>query len=159
MGKIVSVNISEEKHVIKKPVEEAELIPGKGISGDAHFGFGKRQVSLLKVESIERQRSELERKVEKEGANSGDTKPVEIVPGVYAENLTTGGLALEECKLGDLIKVGDGIKLRVTKIGKECHTKCDIYYAAGDCIMPGEGIFCEVLEGGAVRSGDEIERC
>jgi len=159
MGKIVSVNISSKKHVVKRPVDKAELVPGKGMAGDAHFGFGKRQVSLLKYESIEKQRKELARKSGKNGAEPGGVKPADLLPGVYAENLTTSGLALEQCRLGDELKVGDGIRLMVTKIGKECHTKCDIYYAVGDCVMPKEGIFCEVLEGGTVRPGDEIERC
>lgn len=159
MGKIVSVNISGQKHVIKKPVEEAELVPGKGIAGDAHFGFGKRQVSLLKYESIEKQRKELISKSEKNGAAPNGIKPGDLLPGVYAENLTTSGLALEKLKPGDEIKAGDNVRLRVTKIGKECHTRCDIYYTVGDCIMPKEGVFCEVLEGGIVRPGDEIERC
>ena len=32
--------------------------------------------------------------------------------------------------------------------GKVCHKKCAIYYLAGDCIFPREGIFFEVVTGG-----------
>jgi MOSC domain-containing protein YiiM len=46
--------------------------------------------------------------------------------------------------------------LRVTQIGKECHTRCAIYYQAGDCVMPKEGIFAEVVTEGEVKVGDEI---
>ena len=45
----------------------------------------------------------------------------------------------------------------MTQIGKECHAHCAIYHQVGDCIMPREGVFEIVLEGGEVRPGDEIE--
>ena len=44
----------------------------------------------------------------------------------------------------------------MTQIGKVCHTRCAIYYQAGDCVMPKEGIFAQVLEGGGIKVGDEI---
>jgi MOSC domain-containing protein YiiM len=45
----------------------------------------------------------------------------------------------------------------LTRIGKECHERCAIYYQAGDCVMPREGIFCKVLKGGLVQVGAELE--
>jgi MOSC domain-containing protein YiiM len=50
------------------------------------------------------------------------------------------------------------VRLRVTQIGKECHTRCAIFKIAGECIMPELGIFCEVLGGGTVKAGDRIEK-
>ena len=47
--------------------------------------------------------------------------------------------------------------LKITQIGKVCHDKCAIYYQAGDCVMPREGVFAEVLTGGTVKPGDAIE--
>jgi len=47
--------------------------------------------------------------------------------------------------------------MKVTQIGKECHTRCAIFTQVGDCVMPKEGIFTEVIEGGEVGVGDEIE--
>lgn len=46
--------------------------------------------------------------------------------------------------------------LEITQIGKECHDRCAIYHQAGDCVMPREGVFAVVLEGGMVKTGDEI---
>jgi MOSC domain-containing protein YiiM len=43
------------------------------------------------------------------------------------------------------------------QIGKECHAPCDIYHQAGDCVMPKEGIFAQVLERGIVKPGDGID--
>lgn len=159
MGRIVSINVSDRKRVPKKPVEEAELVVGMGLAGDAHAAPGDRQVSLLMVESIDRAREVAEQR-ERQGAAEGEKVDATIlVPGVYAENLTTGGIDLSALGMGDEVKVGESIRLRVSKIGKECHTKCAIYNLVGDCVMPREGIFCEVLEGGSIRKGDSIERC
>ena len=149
-GTIVSINISRKKGQAKRPVPEALIIAGEGIREDAHRGFGHRQVSLLMMESIQEQAARLGR-----GPETG------IGPGAYAENLTTGGIDLKNLKIGDelLVRAKDGnVRLRVSQIGKECHTKCAIYKIAGDCIMPTLGIFCKVLEGGTVRTGDRIEK-
>jgi MOSC domain-containing protein YiiM len=146
-GTIVSVNTSRKKGQIKTPVPSAELVTGKGIAGDAHLGFAHRQVSLLMIEDIEEQRSRLA---------AGSSVP--LGPGAFAENLTTGGIDLGALAIGDALVVGDGIRMRVTQIGKECHTKCAVFHLTGDCIMPVRGIFCEVLAGGTVRAGDIIEK-
>ena len=149
-GAIVSINISRKKGQAKTPVEEALLIAGEGIGQDAHRGFGHRQVSLLMLESIEEQKARL-----------GDAPGLAIGPGAYAENLTTRGLDLKDVKVGDEILVrgrSGTVRLRVSQIGKECHTRCAIFKIAGDCIMPVRGVFCEVVEGGVVRAGDRIEK-
>jgi molybdopterin adenylyltransferase len=149
-GTIVSINISPKKGQTKTPVARAEIIRGEGIRDDAHRLFGHRQVSLLMLESIEAQKARL-----------GAGARVEIGPGAFAENLTTRGINLTGLKIGDeLVVRGEegAVRLRVTQIGKECHTKCAVYRLTGDCIMPGLGIFCEVLAGGTVRAGDPIEK-
>ena len=140
-GTVVSVNISERKTVRKKPVESCKLLEEHGFETDAHAGDWHRQVSLLALESIE--------KMQKMG--------LEVVPGDFAENITTEKIELVTLPIGTKMTIGDGILLEVTQIGKVCHTKCAIYYQAGDCIMPKEGIFARVLKGGEVKVGDEIE--
>ena len=45
----------------------------------------------------------------------------------------------------------------MTQIGKECHNRCAIFYQAGDCVMPKEGIFARVLRGGTVTAGTVVE--
>ncbi len=147
-GRIVSINISRKKGQAKTPVPEAEVIAGEGIIDDAHRAFGHRQVSLLMLEMIEEQ-----------AARIGDAGTIEIGPGAFAENFTTQGIELRELKVGDELVVGGGrVRLKITQIGKECHTRCAIYKLTGDCIMPELGVFCEVLEGGTVRAGDLIEK-
>jgi len=158
MGKIFSINTSSKKRVPKTPVDEAELIPGRGLADDAHATPGDRQVSLLMMESIRRQREAIEQGSGHDPEKGKGVDAARLVPGIYAENLTTSGIDLPALKIGDRLKVGEEVRLRVSKIGKECHTKCAIYNLVGDCVMPREGIFCEVLAGGRIRVGDHIER-
>lgn len=139
MAHVIAVCISENKGERKKPVEAVEVRENHGIVGDAHAGEWHRQVSLLASESIDKMR--------KLGldVNSGD----------FAENITTSGIDLVSLPLGTRLHVGETL-LEVTQIGKECHTRCAIYYQAGDCVMPKEGIFARVITGGMVRPGDEV---
>ncbi len=146
-GTIVSVNTSVKKGQIKRPVASVEIRAGRGIEGDAHQDFGHRQVSLLAIEDIEEQK-------ERTGGGSG----VALGPGAFAENLTTRGIDLGALAIGDELVVAGRVRLRVSQIGKECHTKCAVFHLTGDCIMPARGIFCEVLAGGPVRPGDSVEK-
>jgi len=140
-GKIVSLNISEKKGVRKKPVKEVSLKTEFGIEGDAHASSAwHRQVSLLALESIKKMQD----------------KGLDVKPGDFAENITTEGIDLVSLPVGTQLTIGEGIKLEVSQIGKECHTRCSIYYQAGDCVMPKEGIFVRVLSGGVVKEGDQI---
>jgi MOSC domain-containing protein YiiM len=139
-GKVLAVNISEEKGTKKTNVQACTLVKDFGLKGDAHGGPWHRQVSLLANESVE--------KMKVKGLNVGY--------GDFAENITTEGINLVSLPIGTEIRIGNFIVLRVTQIGKECHERCAIYYQAGDCVMPREGIFAEVITEGEVKVGDEI---
>lgn len=138
-GKVLSVNSSLEKGVVKQPLDEAEFVAGHGVAGDAHAGDWHRQVSLLAIESY--------RKME-------DNHPAFAI-GSFAENLTTEGIVLYELPIGTILEIGETLQ-RVTQIGKACHKGCAIKQTVGDCVMPREGIFTEVLQGGLIRPGDTI---
>lgn len=140
VGTIVAVCTSKHKGQRKQNVGVANLLVGLGLENDAHAGFKHRQVSLLALESIEKMRQ----------------KGLDVHPGDFAENLTVAGLDLVALPVGTRLKVGNAV-LEVSQIGKECHTRCAIYYQAGDCVMPKEGIFAIVIEGGRVAVGDTLE--
>lgn len=138
-GKIKAISVSKEKGQKKKNIASALLKQDFGIIGDAHAG-SERQVSLLAEESIERMKQ----------------KGLKVSAGDFAENITTQGLDLLELKIGAKIKIGKDAVLEVSQIGKVCHTRCNIYYQAGDCVMPREGIFAKVVKAGEIKVGDEI---
>ncbi|MCX6243370.1 MAG: molybdopterin-binding protein [Bacteroidetes bacterium] len=137
---IRSVNISEKKGTIKHPVDSIRLTE-TGVECDAHSGAWNRQVSLLGMESI--------RKFEQEAGRK-------VLPGEFAENITTEGIELWKLRPLDRFTCGN-VELEVTQIGKECHgTSCAIFKEVGNCVMPKEGIFCRVVTPGIIKPGDEL---
>ena len=138
-ARVLSVNVSPGKGERKKPVERVVLREEHGIEADGHAGPWHRQVSLLAQESIDKMVA----------------KGLDVGPGDFAENLTTSGIDLLSLPVGSRIEVGPAL-LEITQLGKICHDRCAIYYQAGDCVMPREGIFARVIHGGDVSTGDAI---
>lgn len=140
MAKVISVNISQRKGEQKHPVDEIQLRVQHGIVGDAHAGNWHRQISLLAEESVDTMRADC---------------PIELNPGVFAENINTVGVDLKHLPVGTHLRIGK-TEVEVTQIGKGCHSDCAIKKAVGRCVMPTEGIFAVVVTEGTVRAGDEI---
>lgn len=138
---IRAVCISGKKGEQKHPVDEVELQPQHGIVGDAHAGNWHRQVSLLAQKSVDK----LQERV-----------TLRLIPGAFAENILCDGIELAKLPIGTKLRIGSAL-CEVTQIGKECHADCAIRRQAGDCVMPREGIFAIVLEGGTARAGDTVE--
>ncbi|MFC1884788.1 MOSC domain-containing protein [Thermodesulfobacteriota bacterium] len=137
---IVSIATSTKKGTRKVQIKEGLLIEGHGLKGDAHAGPWHRQVSFLAAESIDESRR----------------RGLDVTFGDFAENIATSGVGWRNFPVGVRLKLGESAVVEITQIGKECHNKCAIYYKAGDCIMPREGIFAKVIKGGAIKKGDEI---
>lgn len=142
-GEVVAVCISERKGTVKHEVDEITLIDDYGVENDAHAKTPNRQVSLLGVESVEK----LEQKVNYKFAH-----------GAFAENILTKGIELFTIPVGTKFVIGN-TKCELTQIGKKCHNDCEIKRQTGDCVMPREGVFVKVLEGGTIKKGDIIEVC
>ena len=139
---LLSICTSARKGHSKTPVGRVRLIARHGIEGDAHAGPWHRQLSLLALGDIEYMRSR-------------------GLPGLrfgsFAENMVIGGLDFERLGPGSRLRIGDGAEIRITQIGKECHTACAIKAQVGECIMPTRGLFAEVLCGGEIATGDRVE--
>jgi len=141
MANVIAVCSSRKKSTRKKVIAEGILKENYGLIGDAHADCcTHRQVSLLAMESIDKMRA----------------VGLKVGPGDFAENITTYGIDLVSLPIGTMLSIGEAAVLVVTQIGKECHTPCAIYRQAGDCVMPREGIFAEVVRGGVLKGGDMI---
>lgn len=138
--KIISIAVSKKKGTRKIPVEEGLLIQNYGLEGDAHAGPWHRQVSFLASENIEKARK----------------RGLDVNFGDFAENIATSGIDWKKLAVGTRLRLGESALVEITQIGKECHNRCAIYYLVGDCIMPKEGVFARVLEGGRICCGDLI---
>ena len=140
-GTILAVCVSKEKGTQKENVGSGEIKANYGLEGDAHSGPWHRQVSLLANESIEKMRE----------------MGLELGYGDFGENIVTQGIDLLTLGVGSQLRLGDSVIGEITQIGKVCHDRCAIYYKTGDCIMPREGIFIQILTGGKVSVGDTVE--
>jgi len=141
-AKVIAVCTSPVTGTKKENVMQGILMENYGLLGDGHAETQThRQLSLLAVESIQKMRD----------------LGLEVNPGDFAENITTQGMELSELKVGTKLSLGTKSVLEVTQIGKECHSPCEIGRSAGQCIMPTDGIFCIVLEGGKIKVGDELK--
>ena len=141
VARIIAVCKSKGKGTSKEPIVEGVLKQDYGLIGDAHADCGThRQVSLLAMESINKIRG----------------LGFDVGPGDFAENITTEGMDIVSVPVGTRISVGEEATLEITQIGKECHIGCDIYQKIGKCIMPQEGVFARVIQGGLVKPGDTI---
>ena len=141
MAHVEAVCLSHKKGIVKKEQQQVEMRENWGIDGDAHAGDWHRQVSLLAGESID---------------NVKEILPT-LKNGAFAENIITRGIDLNGLQVGNRLQIGEQVVLEITQIGKECHNSgCAIKKATGDCIMPREGIFARVVNGGAVTKDDTI---
>ena len=137
MGKILAICTSPQRGTVKTAVPSAVLTPEWGIVGDAHGGNWHRQVSLLSAEKIEAFR-----------------KKIWVDYGAFGENLVIEGFNFRALPVTSRFAIGD-VVLEMTQIGKECHNDCVIKQQTGECIMPREGVFARVLQGGKIHVGDE----
>ena len=141
VGKVRAICISEERGVEKKEVESAVLVEGEGIKGDAHAGKWHRQVSILSGGRVD----------------EFNRKGADVNNGAFGENLLLDGIDCVYLPVGTVLTIGDeGVQIRVTQKGKECHTHCRIYKRMGECIMPHQGVFTEVIKGGSIKKGDQV---
>ena len=163
-GTVIGVFRKEDYSFSKDAQEELTLVKGKGVEGDAHFGAlvkhrsrvarnpnqpNLRQVHLLPIELFE----ELE------------NKGYSVNPGELGENITTRGIDLIELPLGTLLQIGKDVSLQVTGLRDPCYQIDDfkkgllskVVYSddEGNLILKA-GIMTVVLEGGRIKSNDEI---
>ena len=138
-GLIKAVCIGEAKGTVKRPVAEARLVANFGLEGDAHAGRWHRQVSLLSAEQVE----------------AFNARGGAAAVGDFGENILVSGLDLRKLPVGSLLRAGE-VVLKLSQIGKECHSHCEIFQRVGDCIMPREGVFATVERGGVLCAGMEL---
>ncbi len=138
-GTVKAICISPARGTEKRPVEKGVFIEGYGIEHDAHAGNWHRQVSLLSYDKV--------LDFNQKGAN--------VTDGDFGENILAEGIDFKHLPVGTVLKAGT-VTLRMTQIGKDCHSHCAIHQRVGDCIMPREGVFAEVLVSGEIRAGDEM---
>ena len=140
-GSIFAISISPERGQLKKEVPEVNVIENYGIENDGHAGDWGRQVTCLNWSSVQRVNKE-------HHLNAG--------PGEFAENILINGLDFSSLKVGSKIRFADEVVLEITQIGKEDHPSV-VSRKFGVSLLPKEGLFCKVVQGGKIKKGDSAE--
>jgi len=140
-GILHSISIAPERGQLKKEVESANVIADFGIENDGHAGDWGRQITCLAWESVVRVNQE---------------KNLNVGPGEFAENLLIEGLDLVSIGVEGKLKIGSDVVLQVSQIGKEDHPSV-VTRTLGVTLLPYEGVFCRVVQGGKITRGDIVE--
>ena len=144
------INVNPNGGVPKFHVESTliqKLGPVNDKHNDKHHGGFDRAVLLYSIEQIS--------KLQEEGHH--------ITPGSTGENLTIKGLAWEQLKQGDILKIGE-VKLELTFTAPPCPTieksfKDNKWQRMNNEQYPGVGRWCaKVLEEGKIVVGDTVEK-
>ncbi len=120
--------------------ETAVLVPEQGLEANANQG-GKRQVTLLDVDSWEELVSEI---------------ATALDPSVRRANLLVSGVSLRESR-GRILTVGES-RLRINGETRPCERMEEACTGLQEVMRPKwrGGAYAEVLEGGRIRVGDAI---
>lgn len=149
-GVVHSIQIARTAAAPLATVDEVEAVAGKGLEGDRYCaGEGtfsasspgpKRQVTLIEAEALEA----LER-------DSG----ISMTPEDSRRNITTRGIPLNHL-VGREFRVG-GAMLRGIELCEPCNHLQKFLPAGGKrALVHRGGLNAEVLQGGSIRTGDEI---
>lgn len=140
-GSVRAISTSEKRGQLKKEVPEATLVRDHGIEKDGHAGPWNRQVTCLDWASV---------------IAANREHGIEAGPGDFAENILIEGIDLSRLGVGGRLRLGEKAVLEVSQVGKEDHPSV-VSRTLGVSLLPREGLFCRVIEGGVVRKSDPVE--
>ena len=137
MGEIVAIWIKPARRVPMKPVDEAQLVAGRGIAGNANQG-GWRQVTIIDEDAWRQATEEL---------------GVSVDPSVRRANIMIRGLDLEGTSGRKLVIGGCVVHIRgenpPCRLMKEMQKPLRPHWRAG--------VFGQIVEGGTIRVGDKVD--
>jgi MOSC domain-containing protein YiiM len=164
MAKVIAVAKSSEPGMPKHVTAEINLVADWGVEGDYHAGKtvrhrylarkyptrpNKRQVNLVHSELFPFLAEELGK---------------DVTPGQMGENITTEGLELMGLEVGTRLRIGEEALIEITEARVPCK---NLNYLDQNLLTtvakkkgqkrPNAGMLGIVIEGGRVRSGDEIK--
>lgn len=134
-GKVVAICCGRERRKAKEVIDKGYIEADYGLEGDVHAGKGERQISLLANEESKELMEEYD-----------------LEYGEFEQNIVTEGIEAGNLSPGDRLKIGEDIILEVAQIGKEFQDGYEIFHR----VMCGRGIFSKVLQGGEIKTGDQI---
>jgi len=151
-GQLIGIFIAPGARDDLQPVDQAEAVVGKGLTGDRYFLVegtysGKpgpdREVTLIEIEALEALRQEAK---------------IELAPGQARRNLLTRGVPLNHL-VGREFAVGD-VVLRGIRLCEPCnHLEKLTYEGVNRGLVHRGGLRAQVVKGGMLKKDDVIRPC
>ncbi|HSP15207.1 MAG TPA: MOSC domain-containing protein [Thermoanaerobaculia bacterium] len=138
MPQITSIWIKRAHRGPMDRVDEAELVAGRGVKDSADQG-GKRQITIISEEAWDAAVAEL---------------GIGVDPAARRANVMIRGLDLADSR-GRMLRLGTSV-LRVDGEVRPCERMDEAQEGLRNALKPAwrGGVFCEIVEGGTIRTGD-----
>jgi molybdopterin adenylyltransferase len=129
-----------ENGFTRVPVQEAQLVVGYGIEGDAKGGADDRHLNILSASSA--------RSLAEDGYTT--------TPGAIGEQLILEGVDVEALPAGTRLAVGEAAEVELVKL----RTGCTVFEGHQGKSREGAagrlGMMAKVVTGGPIRVGDPV---
>lgn len=137
MAKVAYLFRAPGKRLPMESLDSATIAADRGLEGCADGRPGsKRQLLLVDRETLD---------------------AMNLQPGSIRENITTEGINVNGLPVGQRLRIGSAL-LEVTAVCTPCDQLEKIRAGLRREIYGRRGMLCRVVEGGAVRVGDLIEK-
>lgn len=122
------------------PLQQARLVAGHGIEGDAKGGSGGRQLNIMAAESLQL--------LAREGFHTA--------PGQLGEQLILAGMAVDALPAGTRVQIGESACVEVVEPRTGC-ARFEQYQGKLRQEAAGQlGVMARVLTDGLIRVGDPV---
>ena len=135
-GSVVSLQVCVGHRQPMDFKETVMAVTGHGLQGDRHANpRSQRQVLLMEQEVLD---------------------ALDLTPGAVRENVTISGLPIHQLAPGQVIGIGDEVRLEVTGLCEPCERMDEIRSGLREAINGRRGVLTRVIQGGALRVGDGV---
>jgi MOSC domain-containing protein YiiM len=163
-ARVLAVSRDGQHRFSKAPADDIELVAGRGVLGDAHFGASVQHRSRVAADPRQpnlRQVHLIHAELLDELAQKG----FDIAPGDLGENITTIGLDILALPRGTTLRIGRQAVLQVTGLRNPCWQidafrrgllSAVVEHASDQSVVRKCGIMAVVEVGGLVRPNDPV---
>lgn len=164
-GQAVALHLDEQHRFSKRAQPRIELVQGKGVLGDAHFGVTVKHRSRVAADPTApnlRQVHLIPAELQERLAAQG----YPVRPGVMGENITTRGVDLFELPVATRLQFAGGAVLELTGLRNPCGQlegiapglmqACLERDSRGSVLLRG-GVMSVVLAGGELVAGERFD--
>lgn len=164
-SEVVAIHRSSEHTFSKSECSEIEVVEGRGVLGDAHFGKTVKHRSRVAKNPAEPNLRQIHL-IHAELLDELALKGFDVRPGDLGENITTRGIELLSLSTGARLRIGKDVVVEVTGLRNPCKQieefqagllKAVLGRDENGALIRKTGVMGIVKSSGTVRRGDPIE--